>query len=654
MAYEALNGANNTTEYDQLDVADMTGQSLAMDSDEHVRLVTEIPAIQRLPIGERLLLARRRRLYQISRYERWLRRDLSAAAASERRSAAAAAGRRSRRSVRFTGAVALLEAVHRNDMNEVRSVLQYSPRGSVNSSVCDGLTALHQACIDGSVDMVNVLLMEFSADVNCHDDDHWTALHTVALCGHSNIARLLIDCGADVLALNSDGNMPYDLCEDEITLEVIETAMAKQGVTQEMINKVRAADEQKMLRELQRLSRQGHNLEFRGQRGETPLHVAACNGYVSVGEFLLSQSVDVGAVDNDSWTPLHHAAFWKQIAMLELLVYYGADVMAAALDGRTPCDNCGDAAVREWLLQLKATQSVTSPLPREHPQPPIAHTAAIVDLKTGVEGSYSSLYNSNLSLADKSTLTSSSRRLESLADKSNSRSSRKDARDEAQLWTSIQSLVDDEDMSDLLTTQTTNDATVTPSTRLVPPAQFRRPTPPSIDDQLELIADDLRNGAKLSSTSGQQVPPSNTSTTSASVTSRRSDNGDDRRRTDNGGKSKSAKNGRPSQTTSVRDGSNWQLKSAAETNNSGSKENVATNSVKPAELTNGQTVLHTAARGQTSAELKKTSLNPTPSPQRTNCEPRSRRLAESSITRCSQDAARTSRRSQQLQDKVPK
>ena len=29
--------------------------------------------------------------------------------------------------------------------------------------------------------------------------------------------------------MNSDGNMPYDLCEDEVTLEVIESAMAEQG-----------------------------------------------------------------------------------------------------------------------------------------------------------------------------------------------------------------------------------------------------------------------------------------------------------------------------------------------------------------------------------------------------------------------------------------
>lgn len=35
--------------------------------------------------------------------------------------------------------------------------------------------------------------------------------------------------GADLLAVNTDGNMPYDLCEDEQTLDFLETAMASRG-----------------------------------------------------------------------------------------------------------------------------------------------------------------------------------------------------------------------------------------------------------------------------------------------------------------------------------------------------------------------------------------------------------------------------------------
>lgn len=35
--------------------------------------------------------------------------------------------------------------------------------------------------------------------------------------------------GANLLAVNADGNMPYDLCEDDATLELLEMVMAEQG-----------------------------------------------------------------------------------------------------------------------------------------------------------------------------------------------------------------------------------------------------------------------------------------------------------------------------------------------------------------------------------------------------------------------------------------
>lgn len=42
-------------------------------------------------------------------------------------------------------------------------------------------------------------------------------------------ARMHVSSGADLLAVNADGNMPYDLCEDEATLELLEMVMAEQG-----------------------------------------------------------------------------------------------------------------------------------------------------------------------------------------------------------------------------------------------------------------------------------------------------------------------------------------------------------------------------------------------------------------------------------------
>lgn len=49
---------------------------------------------------------------------------------------------------------------------------------------------------------------------------------------HSNPEQFacLFPCsGANLLAVNADGNMAYDLCEDEATLELLEMVMAEQG-----------------------------------------------------------------------------------------------------------------------------------------------------------------------------------------------------------------------------------------------------------------------------------------------------------------------------------------------------------------------------------------------------------------------------------------
>ncbi|KAG8176836.1 hypothetical protein JTE90_001975 [Oedothorax gibbosus] len=227
-------------------------------------------------------------------------------------------------------------------------MLQVSP----DSTNEDGLTALHQCCIDDSEEMMR-LLIEFGANVNAKDSEHWTPLHAAATCGHIHIVKYLIIKGADLLAVNADGNMPYDICDDDATLDYIENEMAKKGITQEMIDNTRAATEIQMLKDLKQLKAEEKSLDFKDKNGASLLHIAAANGYLSVMEFLLENHAVVDVWDDDQWQPIHAAACWGHPDAIELLVQAGADINAKTKNGETPYEISEDIEVRERIMQLK-------------------------------------------------------------------------------------------------------------------------------------------------------------------------------------------------------------------------------------------------------------------------------------------------------------
>lgn len=140
----------------------------------------------------------------------------------------------------------------------------------------DGLTALHQCCIDNNEAMMR-LLLDHGANVNAEDSEKWTPLHAAATCGNLNLVRILIQRGANLLAVNGDGNMPYDICEEERTLDAIESEMAARGVTQRLIDETRAATEMKMLMDVMDMVKERMDLdEPRDNQGATLVSLQFC------------------------------------------------------------------------------------------------------------------------------------------------------------------------------------------------------------------------------------------------------------------------------------------------------------------------------------------------------------------------------------------
>ncbi|KAK2092889.1 hypothetical protein P7K49_029418 [Saguinus oedipus] len=104
-----------------------------------------------------------------------------------------------------------------------------APRVNINYANVDGLTALHQACIDDNVDMVK-FLVENGANINQPDNEGWIPLHATASCGYLDIAEFLIGEGAHVGAVNSEGDTPLDITEEEAMEELLQNEVNQQGV----------------------------------------------------------------------------------------------------------------------------------------------------------------------------------------------------------------------------------------------------------------------------------------------------------------------------------------------------------------------------------------------------------------------------------------
>uniref|UniRef100_A0A3P8QHV8 Protein phosphatase 1 regulatory subunit 16A n=1 Tax=Astatotilapia calliptera TaxID=8154 RepID=A0A3P8QHV8_ASTCA len=318
----------------------------------HLELIQELQQLDKVPSLERLRAAQKRRTQQLKRWAVYEKEMQNKKRKADKKGRIANSLQQSepKKHVSFSASVALLEASARNDPDEVRYLL----RNNVSPDLCneDGLTALHQCCIDNYEEMVK-LLLDRGASVNAQDNELWTPLHAAATCGHAGLVKILIAHGADLLAVNSDGNMPYDLCEDDPTLDIIETAMANRGITQEMINETRASTERKMIGDIQELLSQGEKVNQQDSQGATLLHIAAANGYAQAAELLLEGGARVDLRDSDGWQPLHAAACWGQMHVAELLVSHGASLNAKTFLEETPIDLCEDEEFRAILLDLK-------------------------------------------------------------------------------------------------------------------------------------------------------------------------------------------------------------------------------------------------------------------------------------------------------------
>ncbi|XP_058037767.1 protein phosphatase 1 regulatory subunit 12C isoform X4 [Ahaetulla prasina] len=182
------------------------------------------------------------------------------------------------RAVRFEAAAEFLACCAGAELEAAREMLGADP-AAVNGTNADGISALHQACIDENMEVVEFLI-ENGADVNQADNEGWTPLHVAASCGYNEIAQYLLDHGANIAAVNSDGDVPLDIAEADSMEALLRAEIEKRGVNVEVAKR---EEEEMMLRDAHHWLNAGKiSDEPHPKTGATALHVAAAKGYVEV------------------------------------------------------------------------------------------------------------------------------------------------------------------------------------------------------------------------------------------------------------------------------------------------------------------------------------------------------------------------------------
>lgn len=118
-----------------------------------------------------------------------------------------------RKGVRFPDELVFLDNIKENDITALHTMLRRaSLKVDISAINTAGLTPMHQACLDGNLEAVK-LLVSHGADINKQDEDSWTPLHAACAEGHWQIVEFLLQSGADRTIRTDEGERPLDLVE---------------------------------------------------------------------------------------------------------------------------------------------------------------------------------------------------------------------------------------------------------------------------------------------------------------------------------------------------------------------------------------------------------------------------------------------------------
>ena len=226
--------------------------------------------------------------------------------------------------------VALIDAVTRGQLDEVRRVLAAGARADARNS--RGESALFIAAGRASPEIVGALL-DAGATVNFRHTTYGTPLREATMRGHVENVRRLLAAGADP---NAPRESPLALAALAARLDLVEMLLAAQAdVNAGSGGPLREACRGRDVGVVKRLLAAGARPNLRSDSSTTALIQAALIGNAQMVKVLLAAGADPNQADDIDATPLTVAAGLGNDEVVRMLLAAGAEPNRRR-DGETP------------------------------------------------------------------------------------------------------------------------------------------------------------------------------------------------------------------------------------------------------------------------------------------------------------------------------
>jgi len=257
-------------------------------------------------------------------------------------------------------------------LHDLAKILAIEYPQDVNSeSLPSGSSPLYLAARGGHVDLARMLI-EHGADVSAQTKDEWTALHEASENGHVNVARTLVECGADMSAQTENGRTALHWASQyghvNLALMLVEYGANVSAQAEDGLTALHLASHNGQGYLVWMLLVRGAEVSAQTENGWTALHMASWWGHVDIVWGLIEYGADVSAQMKDGWTALHLASCYGHVDVAWVLVVHGADVSTQTEDGLTAlhlASENGHADLARMLTE-HGTKMATPGNPTDH------------------------------------------------------------------------------------------------------------------------------------------------------------------------------------------------------------------------------------------------------------------------------------------------